>query len=109
MKHHQLSHTRRSVIKATALGLAGALTSRRVLGANSDIRVADGEKRPGGLRTVNGRILLGAESEVDGSGYFTQLFSLPTGSLLAASWVVREQTVSADGACYSSSLSLPSR
>ena len=33
---------------------------------NSDIRIADGEKRTGDLTTVNGRILLGADSEVEG-------------------------------------------
>jgi predicted dehydrogenase len=39
MKGHQISYSRRRFIKATA-GLAGALMSRTVLGANGDIRVA---------------------------------------------------------------------
>lgn len=40
MKHSGISHSRRSLVKVTAMGVAGALLSRRVLGANSDIRVA---------------------------------------------------------------------
>jgi DUF4097 and DUF4098 domain-containing protein YvlB len=54
--------------RALSAGVVAAAVFLTACGTsiNSDIRVADGEKRSGSLSTVNGRILLGAESEVDG-------------------------------------------
>jgi predicted dehydrogenase len=40
MQDTGISHSRRSLVKAAATGLAGVLMSRRVLGANSDVRIA---------------------------------------------------------------------
>lgn len=40
MQDRRLSYSRRSLLKSAAAGLSGVLMSRRVLGANSDIRIA---------------------------------------------------------------------
>ena len=47
--------------------LATALLTACFSSVNSDIHIADGQKRSGSVNTVNGRILVGSGSEVDGS------------------------------------------
>ena len=64
-----------------------------------DRRVVDGWMNSAGHRanilnaTFTHAGLGVARRTTDGAWYFTQLFSLPAGSMLAVSWVVREESV----------------